>query len=226
MRTFLKHFFPTVMASMVSFLVAISGSFAVDGQLTEVNFCARAQQVIAGTDLLAQVQNPADYDAFVQSKASDSPFVVQQLLSNPATDDPQLPRVLSCKMRTAERINALQGKNESSPVAAGDTSCAEVHRAMLSQVSAGIPVAEQVLAPGSLVIEEEDTTYMGPMWLKPWPFEPVLRGQDGKIHIHSRALYVPHAWWIPMPERFQGNYYCHLISPQYLEALLRGQIQP
>ena len=226
MIDFFKHMFFAAIAGMVFLLVAVPGSLAADGPPRETNFCARAQQIIAGTELVAQVQKPVDYDAFVQSKASDAPFAVQQFLSNPAASNPQLPRVLSCKMRTAERINALHAENASSPVAAGDTSCTEVHQAMIAQVSAGIPQSERALAPDSLVVEEEDTTYMGPMWLKPWPFEPISSGEGGKLHLHSRALYVPHAWWIPMPERFQGNYYCHLISPQYLEALLRGHIQP
>ena len=25
-----------------------------------------------------------------------------------------------------------------------------------------------------------------------------------------------------MPDRFKGTYYCHLIAPAYLEAILRG----
>jgi hypothetical protein len=29
-----------------------------------------------------------------------------------------------------------------------------------------------------------------------------------------------------MPERFLGNYYCHLIAPDYLRALVRGDLEP
>ena len=188
-------------------------------------FCDRAQQVIAGTALRAAVQLPRDLDAFVQSKAGSAPLTVQEFLANPASGDPSLPRSLSCKMRTAERINAAHADG-GEPVATGDASCAAVHRDMLATVAASIPAEELALPPERFVIEEEHLTFMGPAWLRPWPFEPVSRGGAGELLLHSRSLYVPRAWWIPMPERFQGNYYCHLVAPKYLEALLRGRLQP
>lgn len=186
-------------------------------------FCGVAQQVLAGTAIVPEVEVQSDYDAFVASKSSDSPFIVQQFLSNPAPEDAGLARTLSCKMRTAERINSVQGTPEAVRPAEGDSDCAEVHRHMLEGVAASIPQGQRALEATSVIIEEEQTTYMGPMWLQPWPFDAVTLDEEGRLRLHARALYVPFAWWIPMPERFQGNYYCHLVAPAYLEALLRGQ---
>ncbi len=188
-------------------------------------FCAWAQQVIAGTGLTAEVTVHETYEAFVESKAFDKPFTVQQLFSNSVESDEGMPRVVSCKMRTAERINEAHAEGAVA-VAQGDTSCQEVHRQMLDHAYSGIPEEKQQLARTQWAVDEEDMTYMGPRWLEPWPFQPLSRGEDGKLHLQTRALYVPMAWWIPMPEHFLGNYYCHLIAPNYLRALIRGELQP
>ena len=78
----------------------------------------------------------------------------------------------------------------------------------------------------SITIEPEETAYMGPMWLNPWPYPALTVDESGQWHLHAKSLYVPFSWWIPMPDRFKGQYYCHLIYPPYLEALLRGQLRP
>ncbi len=185
--------------------------------------CALAQQVIAGTELVPEVQYPADFDAFVESKSFDTPFVVQQFLSNPHPESPGLMRTLSCKMRTAERINAAHTSDAALPQAIGDSSCSAVTRALLERAMAAVPPAEQALNMNRFTIAEEQATYMGPMWLDPWPFHAASVDAAGQVTLQSRALYVPRAWWIPLPERFQGNYYCHLISPSYLRSIIRGE---
>jgi hypothetical protein len=188
------------------------------------DFCGHAQQLIAQTNLMPVVEQPASYEAFVESKAFDQPFTVQQYWSSHLPGDDAPVTTVSCKMRTAERINAVQGvEAEHQPVASGDLSCEDVLLDMLSQVYAVIPADEQQLDEQQFVVAPEDMKFMGPSWLEPWPFEPVSQLEDGSYHLYSRSLYVPHAWWIPMPERFLGNYYCHLIAPDYLRTLIRGE---
>ena len=89
-----------------------------------------------------------------------------------------------------------------------------------------IPPADLAIAAEQLRVDPEETTFIGPMWLRPWPFQPLRRDEAGLLHLQSRALYVPFTWWIPMPDRFKGTYYCHLIAPDYLEAVLRGEVSP
>jgi len=192
-------------------------------QLEQEGFCGWAQQVIAQTGLPAEVVTHTDYDSFVESKPGALPLQVHQYLSNPVPGNEDMPRVISCKMKTAERINNAR---PGTPPAAGDLSCATVHREMLDSMLERIPATERVAGAARSVVLEEDMTYIGPRWLRPWPFNPLSRDESGQLQLHTRALYVPFAWWIPMPDRFKGSYYCHLVAPQFLQAVLRGEVDP
>ena len=185
--------------------------------------CSRAQGVIAATELAPAVEVFSDWDAFVESKPSDKPFTVGQYASAPLEDGSGINTVLSCKMRTSERINSAYGSPER-PVAGPESSCDEVHRHLLAETLASIPANELKLPAEQWVVEAEDTTFIGPRWLDPWPFVAVTREDDGKLHLYTRALYAPHSWWMPMPERFLGNYYCHLAHPDYIRALATGEV--
>jgi len=207
-------------AALALLLLATFPARADDGG--DSVFCAWAQQVAAGTALTANVVTHAVFDDFVKSKASYSPFTVQQYWSNPVAGPDGLARVVSCKMSTAERIN--HAHQADAPVAAGDESCDKVHREVLTALLNTIPRDALAVPADSLRVDQEERTYIGPMWLRPWPFQPLSRDAAGLLHIHSRALYVPFAWWIPMPDRFKGAHYCHLIAPDFLEAVLRGEI--
>lgn len=193
------------------------------GERWQDTFCIDAQQVLAGTELVAQLNVHDNWDTFVESKASDSPLTVHQYLSNPSAEG--MPRTLSCKMRTAERINATETVDSGMPAASGDTDCTAVHREMVNKTLAGLAGHRIAVESDDIVYDEDDTTYIGPRWLKPWPFDAVT-ARDNALHLHARALYAPYVWWIPMPDRFKGNYYCHLVAPDYLEAILIGKVTP
>ena len=215
----------------VGFLTAAlmtHAAFAAPGLAEDASdFCVGAQQLIAQTGLSARVLTHTDYDSFVKSKATASPLVVQQYFSRPLAGDPAMATVVSCKMKTAERINAAHlAAGQATPVAGTDQSCDAIHRDMLAAALASIDPAQLAVPQEKILVDEEALTFMGPMWLKPWPFEPLSRDESGRLHIHSKALYVPFAWWIPMPDRFKGTYYCHLIAPAFLEAVLRGEVHP
>ena len=208
-------------------------SFTVSGpagarESVPADFCAWAQGVIAETSLVPAVVVPADRQAFIDSKALDDPFTVQQFADVPAAAAPDLLTVVSCKMRTPERINSAHAMEDGSdsPVAGRESSCDEVHRQMLAQALEQVPADRRQAAADRWVVEEEELTFMGPQWLEPWPFIPVTTDEKGLWHLRTRALYVPYAWWIPMPGRFLGNYYCHLASPAYLDALIGGELVP
>ena len=51
----------------------------------------------------------------------------------------------------------------------------------------------------------------------------VILDRDGVINEDSDAFVKSADEWIPLPERFQGNYYCHLVAPAYLESIIRGE---
>ena len=218
--------YPPVLMSILILLVLMHpvGALADDGE--ESVFCAWAQQQIAGTSLLADVVTQTDYEDFVASKPSADPLTVQQYWSNRVDGPDSLAQVVSCKMKTAERINfyspvELPGE---APAVAVDQSCDTVQRAVLAEVLNSIPRSQLVVPADTLQVDPEEQTFIGPMWLKPWPFQPISRDEEGLLHLHSRALYVPFSWWIPMPDRFKGTYYCHLVAPDFLEAVLRGDL--
>lgn len=193
------------------------------GQAQEV--CVKAQRVIAQTSLTPAVVVHGDWDAFVASKPTDQPFEVQQFFSSHLPGENPPDTVVSCKMRTAERINASHYDDGSdSPPAGAESSCDAVHRDMLDEVYRQVPPGDQLIPRERWRVAEEELTFMGPQWLEPWPFVPLTRLADERLQLNTRALYVPYAWWIPMPERFLGNYYCHLAAPSYLESLVRGQL--
>ncbi|MEH6586094.1 MAG: hypothetical protein V7720_06020 [Halioglobus sp.] len=199
-----------------------AGEYAAD----EKDYCSQAQQIIAATDLEPEVVLHDDYEAFVESKPTDQPFVIHRYNSAPVASRPEITTVVSCKLRTSERINtAHDSEGGAVPIAGAETSCDEVHRQVLAQIVAAVPKSARKLDLGDFVVEPEDMKFIGPQWLEPWPFTPATLDENALYHLHTRALYAPHAWWIPMPERFMGNYYCHLASPEYLEALVRGTVR-
>jgi hypothetical protein len=212
------------------FLV-ISSPWAAPGQgeTADDHYCIEAQQIVAGTELLARVELHGDYDSFVQSKPTANPLAVQMYRSDPVSNEEsgELWRVLSCKMKPAERLNAAYPAIEAGAlVARGEADCDAVNRYWLQELSAQIPESNRVISSAAIQVDHEQSAYMGPTWLSPWPFTSLSVDEQGQWHIHSKSLYVPFNWWIPMPDRFKGQYYCHLIYPPYLEAVLRGEVDP
>ena len=179
--------------------------------------CIDAQRVVAVTRLTAKLIRHDYYQAFVESKPDTDPFVIHQYLSNPSgeVEGEGVAKTISCKMKTAERINDDFSVAGRELPAQGDLDCSAVHHEWLGQLDERME---------DVVVDDDEWTFMGPMWLEPWLFEPAYRGKDGKIHLRSKSLHVPFAWWVPMPDRFKGTSYCHLIAPGYLRALSRGEL--
>ncbi|MEH6568278.1 MAG: hypothetical protein V7709_04325 [Halioglobus sp.] len=208
--------------AVVSGPVNAQGKFSGDDSV----FCADAQALIAQTDLTAKNTVHDEYDAFVESKSVAFPLETQQFYSNPLGSDAKISKVVSCKMRTAGSIEDAYSDAQESAVVGEDTSCEFLIATMLSDISSEIPPAKRALNLTSVEVDEEELTFMGPMWLDPWPFEPVYQDESGTVHLKSRALYVPWSIFIPAPAAFKGVYYCHLPAPAYLRALLKGEAAP
>lgn len=206
-------------------LLAATGLAAAPAGEVDPGFCAWAQGVIAETALVPAVNVHSDWAAFVDSKPSDEPFELDQYASSFLPGDDAPTTTVSCKMRTAERINAVHGSEDGTdtPPAGVESSCDEIHRRLLEGVYAKVPPDAVVHPRDQWDVLEEDMKFTGSSWVDPWPFVSVTATAEGRLQLHTRALYAPHAWWIPMPERFLGNYYCHLAAPGFIESLVRGQ---
>jgi hypothetical protein len=217
----------TAHSVLLSFAV-LGGSGAAIAQTDfpsdDATFCAGAQSLIAQTDARASNVLHDSYEAFVESKAKPFPLETQQFYSSPATTDVELDTVVSCKMRTAGSIaDAYSSAGESIDIGE-DQSCHFLAAYMLEKVRESISPGDAGLTDHSIVVEQEELTFMGPMWLDPWPFQSAYRDDSDVIHLKSRALYVPWSIFIPAPAAFKGVYYCHLPTPAYLKALLLGQV--
>ncbi len=186
------------------------------------SFCVAAQQRISGTALRSENTLHTDYEAFVKSKPGVRPLRTEQFVW--FEDDARtLPKMISCKMKTSDHIATEYGADQTS----GEGQCADINRATLDSVLASMSAAERRrlrFARGTQVVfEPEVRTTDGPVWLAPFALTTI--GSGGALHIHSKAM--RNDWLDPAlaraPPQFKGTRYCHLIAPQYLARVLRGE---
>ncbi|MEM1113617.1 MAG: hypothetical protein AAGI11_17010 [Pseudomonadota bacterium] len=198
-------------------LALFAGVFASSTFATE--FCLQAQHLIADTALNPEVAVHTDYESFVESKASIEPFQIHQYLSNPQGKD-QMSTVISCKLKSAESLNLAFDPDGQSPVAGEDHGCERITQNHLNYALAKWGGSE-----ADFEVVPEVQTYMGPSWLDDWPYQAARKTDDGRWQLHSRALRVVDAWYIPLPASIKGVHYCHLVAPDYLEALVKASAQ-
>lgn len=186
------------------------------------NFCVAAQQRISGTALRSENTLHTDFEAFVKSKPGVRPLRTEQFVW--FEDDARtLPKMISCKMKTSDHIATEYGADQTT----GEGQCADINRATLDGVLASMSAAERRrlrFARGTQVVfEPEMRTTDGPVWLAPFALTTIAA--DGALHIHSKAM--RNDWLDPAlaraPPQFKGTRYCHLIAPQYLARVLRGE---
>jgi hypothetical protein len=185
-------------------------------------FCIAAQQRISGTALRSENTLHTDYEAFVKSKPGVRPLRTEQYIWFDDEARAQ-PKMISCKMKTSDHIATEYGADQTT----GEGQCADINRATLDSVLAAMSAAERRrlrFARGTQVVfEQEVRTTDGPVWLAPFALTTI--SSDGALHIHSKAM--RNDWLDPAlakaPPQFKGTRYCHLIAPQYLARVLRGE---
>lgn len=192
--------------------------------VTDAAFCREAQQSIVGTALAADNEVIKDFEAFVKSKPVARPLQTRQFVH---TEDgaPGRPRMISCKMKTADHL-----MTEYDAASAGaDIGCSGVNRLTLERVLAAMTPAERRrlrYAPQKVVFDEDIVTTQGQVWVAPFPMARLA--EDGTLHI--RSLTMRNDWLDPRyasaPPQFKGTRYCHLIAPEHLARLLRGEVAP
>ena len=187
-------------------------------------FCAGVQQSMVNTSLPVDNVIHADYDSFVKSKPEIEPLTSHQYvhyLPLAVRGQPEdFPAIVSCKLKTADLIGDTYGEDK----AGEERSCKHIVEQTLAQVVSALDVNTAVFKPEAVVVEDDEVVRMGPKWLKPWPYPVAFIGEQGGLHLRSKALLVPFSVFIPMPDRFKGTHYCHLPTPQYLRAIMSGDI--
>jgi hypothetical protein len=186
-------------------------------------FCAEAQHIISRTDKTGEFVVHPDFAGFVKSKTNIDPLTLHVYVW-PATNDPGRAVAISCKMKSADHLNAAFGPGTAGP----DGLCQDMNRETLRQVRASLTAAagrQVVLDPNENVFNEKQPAATGPDWLAPFL---LASGDDsGTLTIRSKGFRVD--WLDPRFARFdarvRGVHYCHLIAPTYLRDLLSGQAE-
>jgi hypothetical protein len=194
---------------------------AAETVVTDAQFCARAQRLVAGTSVPARNVVHGDYESFKKSKPGIRPLETHQfvLLESGAG---RRPLRVSCKLKSADQILEEHG---AASARAPDRSCADVNRDTVERVYASFTPAERArlaVPRDRIVFDEDSNQIMGSRWVSPYDF--AYKRPDGRLHLHARSLHVEwtNIWFAWAPDRVRGVHYCHLIAPEYLRRLALG----
>ncbi len=194
----------------------------LQGAIAE-NYCGDAQQVVTLSSIAVDNQLHLNFNSFVKSKPSAKPLTTHQFLHylplkvNGA--EQAFPAIVSCKLKTAERINTENpGAN-----ATADLSCRHLLERDVASVLAGLDPELLAFPAEDIGFNDDEMANQGRTWLAPWPYA-VARAENGKLVWQSKAMLIDYSILNPMPARFLGTHYCHLPTPQYIEAVLLGDI--
>ena len=190
----------------------------------ENQFCLQAQRVIARTEHPLSVVIHGSFDEFVKSKAIIDPPTIQQYTWH-ADETEASPRMISCKLKGADHLNEAFGPDTAGP----ESACQDMNRAVYRLVMETIdqtPYSVVIFDALETVSNDEEPGMTGPDWLK--PFVPAYAGNPGNLHIRSKGFQV--GWGDPRfanaPAQFRGIHYCHFLAPEYMRALLTGDMKP
>lgn len=214
----------TLTVSLLSLAVLAMPVNAEIGTLPEPTsdkFCQVVQQILANTEMESYntlFKNMPDYRA---SKPSPRPLMTYQV----AQYDGQRPIMVSCKVKGAAHIRAAVGED-----AAGEQQyCPSITRmvrarAIVELEQAGLDSAAEAAA--SFVIDENEPFITGREYLS--DFQLSYKGEDGAVHISSPGLFHNYDSWTTwiLPEKFEGQTYCHLATVAYIKALAMGETEP
>ena len=187
---------------------------------TADEFCQAAQRVVTKTAVPVELVVHEDFTGFVKSKAIiDGPNGPQIQQINWYADDGSVLGI-SCKLKSADHLNLTFGPDVAGP----DGACQDMNQAVFALVGRRVtdPAYTSVsFDPQETVYNEENPGMTVPDWLA--PFE--MTSADGdSLTIHTKGFIVDFTdpTYEKAPPRFRGVHYCHLMAPEYFEALLRG----
>ncbi len=188
---------------------------------TDDTFCTAVQEILAGTTVASEPTVYPDIASFRQSKPTPRPLTTSQVVT---LDEQGRPKMVSCKVKSADHIRAEYGEDAAGP----QRYCREITVMVHSEVVAKLEAEEPELAATvrGYVIEPDEPYNTGRMYLSDFPL--AFADGDGNLHINTQSLQVnwdDWHYWI-MPNVLRGQTYCHIITPEHLEALGRGQVQP
>jgi len=155
------------------------------------------------------------------SKPSPVPHNIYQVVSY----DGERPIMVSCKVKGAAPLRAAYGED-----AAGEQFfCPTITRMVQARAVSELERAgdtEAAAVAVAFVLDENEPYLTGRDYLS--DFQLSYKDEAGAIHISTPGLFHDFDSWTSwiLPEKFEGQAYCHLATPAYLSALATGQMEP
>jgi len=189
------------------------------------DYCAAAQKEVASARIPARNVVMSDYQAFARTQPSVKPLETLQFVGYA---DPQRtkPRMISCKLHSADRIRAAYGAT-----AAGESAtCARLNRRTLDAVMSGLSDRQKKKMPfkGTIgvMLEPDEQASNEAQWLE--SFTMVQTDAGGTLRIRAKSLRASgnnvRVSSVNAATN-DGRQYCHLIAPDYLKRILTGEVQ-
>ena len=209
---------------LVSTTLAVGATLAAATPLPDTTtdtFCTAVQEILAGTTVPSEPTVYPDMASFRQSKPTPRPLTTSQVVT---LDAQGRPKMVSCKVKSADHIRSEYGADAAGPQRYCREITVRVHARVVARLEDEDPELAAIVR--SYIIEPDEPQPTGPMYLSPFPL--AFADRDGNLHINTQSLQVnwdDWHYWI-MPNVLRGQTYCHIITPEYLEALARGQAQP
>jgi len=188
---------------------------------TDPNFCQAVQKYMSSTSVDSENTVFTDMPEYRHSKPMVKPLQTYQVVSYSGAT----PVMVSCKIKGAAHIRAYHGDD-----AAGEQLyCPDVTRLLQSQlVSELLQVGKNDIASkvAALIVDDNEPFMTGRDYLA--DFELSYVADDGTVHLQAPGLFHDYDSWTSwiLPEKFEGQAYCHLASPDYMQALAAGEMQP
>jgi len=224
MKTVFKRI-SMVMATAVSLVFASAAANAeVLPDPTSADFCQRAQQLLATTEIVSEnnvFDNMPDYRSSKPSAEPGQSVKTYQVV----TYKGDTPIVVSCKVKTSDHIQDVYGEDK-----AGQQNICALLTGMLKDqavaelLSAGNPGAADIAR--NFAVEQTEPVVTGRSYLA--DFQPVTEAADGTITLHSPGLQVEWDswWWYVLPDKFVGQTYCHLPTADLIKGVATGDMSP
>jgi hypothetical protein len=192
------------------------------------DYCAAAQKEIANSRVPARNVIVTDYAAFSRATPSVKPLETLQYVGY-SDDKKAKPRMISCKLHSAEQIRAEYGAT-----AAGEsTTCARLNRRTLDAVMITLSDRQKKKMPfnGALpvALDPDEQANNEAQWLE--AFTMVQTDAGGTLRIRAKSLRAGSASLRRVSNTTSaavvtdGRQYCHLIAPDYLKRILTGEVQ-
>ena len=186
------------------------------------DYCAIAQKEIAASRVPARNVLMTDWQAFSRASPSVKPLETMQYVGY-ADSQHTKPRMISCKLHSAERIRAEYGAT-----AAGEpSSCARLNRRTVDAVMGSLTDRQKkkmpFKGPVPVMLEPDLQAANETEWLD--AFTMVETDAGGTLRIRAKSLASTGKVRVSTRGGNNERQYCHLIAPDYLKRILTGEVQ-